>query len=114
MDFGKTIAYIAFYLVSLAIFYYYFTTRNKEKMALIESGANPDAFKSPERFYILFVVGLVAVGISLGVVLGYYLVNVQSNFSDSIILLGSMLLTGGLSMVISFFIILYWIRKNNK
>lgn len=110
MDFGSTLSYVSFYLVSLAIAYYYFTTRNKERMALIEAGANPDMFNSSEKYYILFVIGTVAVGISLGIMLGYILSDSLRVENRSIIYLASMLLCGGLSVLLSFFIIMKWMK----
>src|SRR6056297_2058914 len=114
MDFGKTIAYIAFYLVSLAIFYYYFTTRNKERMSLIEAGANPDMFNSPEQYYILFVIGMVAMGLALGLLAGYLLNTFILVKGDSLFYLFGMLLFGGAAMFISFFIIIKWLTRHTS
>ena len=111
MDFGTTLSYVAFYLVSLGIAYYYFTTRNKERMALIEAGANPDMFNSKEKYYILFVIGLVAVGVGLGVLVGFSISTFIDVPNKAIIYLSSMLLLGGASMLIAFFTILKWMNK---
>ena len=109
MDFGTTLTYVSFYLVSLAIAYYYITTRNKERMALIEAGANPDMFNSLEKYYILFVIGIVAVGISLGIILAFVL-SKSLQTESRIIYLASMLLCGGLSVLLSFSIIMKWMK----
>lgn len=62
-------------MLILAIFgiaYYYFTSRNKERLALIEAGANPELFKKESNAsYIILVIGLLAIGIALGAGLGY-------------------------------------------
>jgi len=111
MDFGTTLSYLSFYLVSLVIAYYYFTTRNKERMALIEAGANPDMFNSREKYYILFVIGVVAMGIAIGVMLGVLLNSMMPNTNRSILFLSSMLLCGGGAMLIAFFTIIRWLKN---
>jgi len=115
MDFGTSLTYISFYLISLAIAYYYFTTRNKERMALIEAGANPDMFQSSERYYMLFVIGLVAIGLATGLIfgkiaIGYF--HIQTG--QSTIYLASILGFGGSALIVSFFTILRWIKQNKS
>lgn len=115
MDFGTSITYISFYLVSLAIAYYFFTTRNKERMALIEAGANPDMFQSSEKYYMLFVIGMVAIGIAVGLVIGKLSVaHFDVIEGTSTIYLASILAFGGGALVTSFFIILQWIKRSKK
>ncbi|WP_340077493.1 DUF6249 domain-containing protein [Leptobacterium sp. I13] len=43
------IVFICFALVGLGIFYLYFTTRNKERLALIEKGADASIFTGKHR-----------------------------------------------------------------
>jgi hypothetical protein len=40
---------VSMFLMIFAIVYVYFTTRNKERMALIEKGADPKLFKSEPK-----------------------------------------------------------------
>lgn len=75
-------------------------------------GANPDMFQTEEKYYILFVIGLVAIGVSLGMMVGYYLSIVLDPPNKSILYIGSMLLFGGASMLASFFLILKRLKKN--
>lgn len=115
MDFGTTISYVSFYLVSLAIAYYFFTTRNKERMALIEAGANPDMFQSSERYYMLFITGTVAVGLSLGLLIGklsIYCFDVKEG--KTTIYLASILAFGGGALISSFFIIIQWLKRSKQ
>lgn len=113
MDFGTTLSYVAFYLVSLVIAYYYFTTRNKERMALIEAGANPDVFNTKEKYYILFVIGLLGIGIALGLILGAILSSTIDAVDRSISYLASMLLCGGAAMLVAFFTISRWMKAKD-
>ncbi|SMG35881.1 hypothetical protein SAMN05661096_02387 [Marivirga sericea] len=112
MDFGTTLSYVSLYLVSLAIFYYYYTTRNKERMAIIELGANPDMFNSEEKYYIFFIIGLVAIGVAVGLVVGLYLNMLVKPLNQSIIYMASMLLFGGASMIAAFFLVLKRMKKD--
>lgn len=63
-----------FIALSLAIFgvsYYYFTTRHKERMALIEKGLPADFFKGSSNFTpLLLTLGIVSICIALGMVAG--------------------------------------------
>lgn len=81
-------------------------------MAIIEIGANPDMFKSEEKYYILFVIGMVAIGVSVGMMFGYFLSNVLEAPNKSIFYMGSMLLFGGASMIGAFFLIRKWMKRN--
>ena len=58
-----------------AMLYVYLTTRNKERLALIEKGADAKLFKSGPRNYnvsgiIVINIALLAIGIGIGVLLG--------------------------------------------
>lgn len=59
------------------IFYLYFSTRNKERLALIEKGAEANIFNKgqnngPSSFWKVFLlnIGLLAMGIGVGILLG--------------------------------------------
>jgi hypothetical protein len=59
------------------IFYLYFSTRNKERLALIEKGADASIFMSSEKrqaapFWKILILnlGLLAMGIGVGILLG--------------------------------------------
>jgi len=59
------------------VFYLYFSTRNKERMALIEKGADASIFmkghqKNAAPFWKVFILnlGLLAMGIGIGILLG--------------------------------------------
>ncbi len=82
-------------------------------MALIEAGANPDMFNSDEKYYILFILGFVAIGVSLGMITGAVLTTIIAIPNKSIIYMSCMLFFGGISILTAFFIILRWMRKKN-
>jgi Domain of unknown function (DUF6249) len=59
------------------VLYIFFTTRNKERMAMIEKGADPSIFSSrPARLGIK--VGLLAMGVALGVLFGQLIAHTSS------------------------------------
>lgn len=56
-------------LTVFGIFYLYFTSKNKERMALIEKGMDPNLAKSD--FWVQ--IGIIAAGASSGLILGGFL-----------------------------------------
>ncbi len=54
------------------IFYVWITTRNKERMALIEKGANASLFTTKKQYFgnITLKLGMLAVGIGTGILMG--------------------------------------------
>jgi len=96
--------------------YYYLTTRNKERMALIEAGADAKLFKTAgngNNWYFVIVLGLLAVGISLGATFGMILEEIinRGNFEQGYVI--GIFLFAGLSLLSSFFLIRK-IKKEDK
>jgi hypothetical protein len=73
------IAFIAFFAMIFGIYYFYFTTRNKERMALIEKGADASLLKIPREradargFFHPLKVGLFMIGLGIGTAAGYFI-----------------------------------------
>lgn len=83
------------------IFYVWVSTRNKERMALIEKGADASLFATKKRSFtnITLKIGMLAVGIGLGILVGSLLVQYttlrpQVAFPSMIFLLGGLFLVG--------------------
>jgi len=67
METTSAALFISISLVVFGISYYYFTTRHKERMEIIERGLAPDFFKNQSNFLpILLVFGISSIGIALG------------------------------------------------
>lgn len=72
------IAFIAFFAMVFGIYYMYYTTRNKERMALIEKGADASMFKIPReksetgRLFNPLKLALFMMGLGIGVAAGYF------------------------------------------
>lgn len=103
MQLTSAALFIAIALVIFGISYYYFTTRHKERMTLLEKGLPPDYFKRNIAVLPFFLMlGIMSIGIALGLLIGALLnslvipgVNNDLKFIFSIFLcLGISLLVG--------------------
>jgi hypothetical protein len=113
---GPTIAFIALFATVFGIFYVYLITRNKERMALIEKGADASLFntgKEVSKFNFAWgkftlKIGMLFMGIALGILAGAILsyagiLDEDANYSAMIFFFG------GLSLVL-----FYVIDRKNK
>jgi len=94
---------LAFFLVVFAIVYVWLTTRNRERMALIEKGADPALFrcKPKENGYSVFKWGLFMIGIAIGIFLGA-LFEKYSSLSGPAMYFSMVLVFGGLALVAAY------------
>ena len=95
----------AFFALVFASLYVHLTTRNKERLALIEKGADPELFKAKpvkDSGYGNFKFGLFLIGIALGIVTGYFLSD--AGMQESPAYFSMIFLFGGIALVISFFL----------
>ncbi len=93
----------AFLGVAFASLYVYLTTRNKERLALIEKGASSDLFKSKpaeSSGYLTFKAGLFLIGIALGIIGGYFLT--EGGMEEEPAYFSMIFLFGGIGLVVSF------------
>jgi hypothetical protein len=85
------------------IFYLYFSTRNKERLALIEKGADASIFMSKERritplWKILILnVALVLMAVGVGIFLGYTL-HYNLGIEEGVAYPGTIFLLAGLGL----------------
>ncbi len=113
---GPTFAFIALFAALFGMFYVFITTRNKERMALIEKGADASLFttrKEGSRFSFSWgkfalKVGMLSMGIAIGIMAGAILtfagiLEEGANYSSMIFFFG------GLSLVL-----FYVIDRKNK
>ncbi len=94
---------LAFFALVFGSWYVFVTTRNKERLALIEKGANPELFKSKadtnsgQRY---FKLGLFSVGIALGILAGYFLS--EAGMQEVAAYFSMIFLFGGIGLIVSF------------
>ena len=105
MDVGEILIPIVLFLVVFGIIYLYFNSRNKERLALIEKGAEASIFYGPrsERSgkWILKV-GVLAIGVALGVLVGAALES--AGMDDDVAYSASIFLFAGIALVAAYFL----------
>ncbi len=105
MNAGEVLVPIAFFLVVFGIVYLYYSSRNKERLALIEKGAEASIFYGPrsERSgkWILKV-GILAIGVALGVLVGSALVS--AGMDHEVAYPASIFLFAGIALVAAYFL----------
>ena len=81
------------------IFYVYLNTRNKERLSLIEKGADASLFatKKNNKYNLTLKIGMLAVGIGIGILIGsllssYTTLDEEVAFPSMIFLFGGMFL----------------------
>lgn len=105
---GEVIIVIAMFSVIFGIAYIYFSTRNKERLALIEKGAEASIFAKGRRSappigkILVLNLALLLMGIGAGVMLGGILS--EAGVDDDIAMPGSIFLLAGTGLLIGFFI----------
>lgn len=89
-----------------AILYVYFTTRNKERLALIEKGADASLFKTgPGKGIfskVVLNIAFLAIGIGVGVLLGSLLE--MSGMEEDVAFPSMIFICGGIGLVTGYFV----------
>jgi hypothetical protein len=110
METTSAALFISVSLVVFGISYYYFTTRHKERMELIEKGLAPDYFKNQSNFLpLLLVLGLSSIGIGLGLAGGLVLGDFYP--TQKFLVIGLCIFTGLGTALISSYLILASIKR---
>ncbi|OQY05889.1 MAG: hypothetical protein B6I20_00285 [Bacteroidetes bacterium 4572_117] len=99
MDVGILVP-ISLFASIVLILYLFFSTRNKERLALIEKGADANLFKSKLRPFPVLKLGMFIIGIGLGILFGN-IVAVNSSLEEPTSYFSMIFLFAGTSLVIS-------------
>lgn len=85
------------------MFYVFFTTRNKERMAMIEKGVDAKLFYTGRKSggMVALYLGLLAIGIGIGVVLGNLLE--MNGMNENVAYPAMIFICGGLGLLGGFF-----------
>jgi preprotein translocase subunit YajC len=97
------------------MFYVYFTTRNKERMALIEKGADASLFNSGKKYNwknFSLSAGMFLIGIGLGIMVGALLA-ANTALDEGAAYTLSIFFFAGLALVIYFFLARNMEKKDN-
>ena len=94
---------VSFFAGMFGIFYIYFQTRHRERMALIEKGASPDIFHSTKRprSFSTLKFGLLFVGVALGILTGALLSSVGVGMREETANFSMIFLFGGLALIVN-------------
>ena len=90
---------IGFFLAIFAILYVFWTTRTKERLALIEKGMTAGIFKGECSQLALVKWGIFLIAIGLGVVVGFALSNV---IQEVVAFFTSILICGGGGLIVAY------------
>ena len=101
-------------IIAFSIFgivYVWISTRNKERMALIEKGADASLFTSKKKSFsnITLKFGMLATGVGLGILIGNILVE-YTRLNEAVAFLSMIFIFGGAGLIINALIE----RKANK
>mgnify|MGYP003658718750 CR=1 FL=1 len=111
---GEVIVFVSFFLVTFGIFYLHYTTRNKERLALIEKGADATIFgryqnkEAPPVWKVIILnLGLLMIGIGIGILVKKYETLVASlvslfNLDEQVAYPATLFLMGGIALVVGF------------
>ena len=92
---------IGFFLALFAILYVYWTTRTKERLALIEKGMDAGIFKGECSQYALVKWGIFLIALGLGVVAGSLLAGV---IEDVVAYFTAILVYGGVGLIVAYLV----------
>jgi hypothetical protein len=112
-----TITWIAFFASVFGMYYVYLIIRNKERMALIEKGADAGLFYSEKEIQtfnwskLILKIGMLLMGIALGLTAGILITQLvkAGRHLETPIYFSAIFFFGGLSLILS-----YVIDRKNK
>lgn len=92
---------IVFFAAIFGIFYLYITARNKERLSMIEKGADASMFTRKRKYYAMTLkVGMLLVGIALGILIGSF-IDEYTTLPEEVGYFSMIFLFGGLSLIIN-------------
>jgi hypothetical protein len=92
---------IGFFLALFAILYVYWTTRTRERLALIDKGADASIFRTEPSKYALLKWGIFLIGLSAGVLSGFVLSRV---INEVVAFFTMIFFFGGVGLIVAYFI----------
>jgi hypothetical protein len=97
---------LAWALVLFGTSYYYFTTRHKERLALLEKGLPPTAFQQPGAYLsLVLLLGILCVGLAAGIAAGAFLRALPLANSQEFAYPVSIFFFLGVSLIVAYFLL---------
>ena len=94
---------IVLFIAMFGIVYVFFTTRNRERLAMIEKGVDAKLFQREPSKFVALKSGMFLIGIGIGVLVGN-LLSIMSNLHEPVAYGSMILLFGGGSLLTFYFI----------
>ncbi len=105
---GEVLVFIVIFLVIFGIAYLYYSTRNKERLALIEKGADASIFMKGKRdgaapFWKILILNfsLLLMGVGLAIFIGSLMVNAMAVDAE-VAYPGTIFLMAGIGLYVGF------------
>lgn len=95
---------ISLFAATALIIWIYIVNRNKERMALIEKGADASMFKTKKNRFSNLKWGMLFTGVGIGILLGNILAK-NSNLEEPVSYFSMIFLFGGISLIIYYLIV---------
>lgn len=101
------IGFLSFFAMVFGIYYMYYSTRNRERLALIEKGADASMFNTGKesneagafsKIFSGLKIGMFLIGIGLGIIIGYFIS--QAGMDEDASYTSMIFLFGGLGLVV--------------
>ncbi len=102
---------IGFFLALFAILYVYWTTRTKERLALVEKGMDAGIFKGECSKYSLLKWGIFLIALAVGVISGFGLSTVMNEVAAFFTMI---LLFGGIGLIVAFLVTTQLMKKEKQ
>ncbi|WP_163714170.1 DUF6249 domain-containing protein [Mangrovibacterium lignilyticum] len=96
---------LSFFALVFGLLYMYWTTRHKERLTMLEKGADPRLFrtKMPNTTFFTMKLGLLFIGVAIGVLLGSILQS-TTNLDEGAAYVSMIFLFGGIGLVAGYII----------
>lgn len=101
---------LGFFTMIVLSIYFYFKARNKERMALIEKGADLSKFYKKPNGHNLLKNGLFFVGLAVGFLVAF-LLTVTTSINSVVAYFSMILLFGGLSLILYYPVSAKYLKK---
>ena len=90
---------LTFFAALFGIFYVYITARNKERLSMIEKGADASMFSTKRKYYAMTLkLGMLLVGISLGILIGSF-IDEYTTLPEEVCYFSMIFLFGGVALI---------------
>jgi F0F1-type ATP synthase assembly protein I len=92
---------ITMFAALFGVFYLYITARNKERLSMIEKGADASMFSTKRRYYAMTLkLGMLLVGIALGILIGSF-IDEYTTLPEEVGYFSMIFLFGGTALIIN-------------